>query len=193
MFEVNTMVRKYDSRKRRMAAEQTRRDILETALKLHWEGVTEFEPLARQAGCSMATLRKHFPNKEALYQSCTSAFSESLKLPDPAKLRAITIPETRTQLCVSELCRIHESMLGYAWLSAHHRKDSPTLDSEMRAYERLTGALANLILPADSPEFPLVRGLLDFLSYRALRLSGALSPERAKEELTKLLQEILKR
>ena len=76
------MVRKYDSRKRRKVAEQTRIDILEAALKLHWEGITEFEPLAREAGCSVATLRKYFPNKEVLYQNCTRAFAETLNMPD---------------------------------------------------------------------------------------------------------------
>jgi hypothetical protein len=61
----------------------------------------------------------------------------------------------------------------------------------MCAYEGLTDAIANIVLPADSPKSPLVRGLLDFLSYRALRRSGSLSPERTREELTKLLQQIL--
>jgi AcrR family transcriptional regulator len=185
------MVRKYDSRKRRNAAEQTRQDILKAALKLHWEGVTELEPLAREAGCSVATLRKHFPNKEVLYQNCTRAFAETLDMPDLTALAAMSHPKRRIELCVSELCRIHESMLGYAWLSAHHREDSPTLDSEMCAYEGLTDAICNLILPVESPESPLVRGLLDFLSYRALRLSGSLSAERSKVELTKLLLQIL--
>lgn len=186
------MARKYDSSRRRKAAEQTRRDILEAALKLHWEGVTEFEALAREAGVSLATLRKHYPNKEALYRNCTRAFAETLEMPDLERLGAVSPPEIRTELCVSELCRIHEAMMGYAWLSAHHRKNSPTLDAEMSAYEGLTDAIADLIVPDDSPGFPLVRSLLDFLAYRAMRLSGELSPERTKEELTKLLQQVLK-
>ena len=76
------MVRQYDSSRRRKAAEQTRQDILQAALKLHWDGITEFEPLAREAGCSLATLRKHFPSKELLFGSCTRAFAETVTLPD---------------------------------------------------------------------------------------------------------------
>lgn len=185
------MVRKYDSRKRRIFAEQTRQDILKAALKLHWEGVTEFEALAREAGCSVATLRKHFPNKEVLYQNCTSAFAETLEMPDLAILSEVSNSKRRIERCVSELCRIHEAMLGYAWLGVHYRKDSPTLESVMRAYEGLTDAICDLILPADSPGYPLARGLLDFLSYRALRLSASLSEKRSKEELTKLLQQLV--
>ena len=185
------MVRQYDSSRRKKAAEQTHQDILRAALKLHWEGITEFEPLAREAGCSMATLRKHFPSKEMLFGGCTQAFAETLSMPDLSALGAITDPAQRLEQSVSELCRMHEAMFGYAWLSAHQRKDSPTLDAEMNAYEGLSDAIAAIITPAGSSRASLVRGLLDFLSYRALRLSGRLSPEKTKEELIATLQQII--
>ena len=127
------MVRQYNSSRRKKAAEQTRQDILQAALKLHWQGITEFEPLAREAGCSLATLRKHFPSKESLFGGCTRAFAETLTMPDMSALGAITEPVDRIEKNVSELCRMHEVMFGYAWLSAHQRKDSPTLDAEMNA------------------------------------------------------------
>jgi hypothetical protein len=37
----------------------------------------------------------------------------------------------------------------------------------------------------------LVRGLLDFLTYRALRVSGRLSPEKTREELSATLQQLI--
>jgi AcrR family transcriptional regulator len=185
------MVRQYDSSRRKKAAEQTRQDILNAALKLHWEGITEFEPLAREAGCSLATLRKHFPSKEDVFGGCTRAFAETLTLPDLASLAAITQPEERIEKNVSELCRMHEAMFGYAWLSAFQRKDSPTLDAEMRGYEGLAEAIAGNIAPAGSAKASLIRGLVDFLTYRALRLSGKLSPEETKGELISTLQKLL--
>jgi AcrR family transcriptional regulator len=185
------MVRQYDSSRRRKAAEQTRQDILQAALKLHWEGITGFEPLAREAGCSVATLRKYFPSKETVFQNCTRAFAETLTMPDLAALGTITDPARRTEQNVSELCRVHEAFYGYAWLSAHQRKDSPTLDAAMNAYEGLADAIAGNITPSDSPRASLIRGLLDFLTYRALRLSGRLSPEKAKEELIATLHQII--
>ena len=187
------MVRQYDSSKRRKAAEQTRQDILQAALKLHWDGITEFEPLAREAGCSLATLRKHFPSKEMLFGSCTRAFAETVTMPDLTALGSITEPAQRIERSVSELCRMHEAMFGYAWLSAQQRQDSPTLDAEMNAYEGLADTIAEIITPFNSQKASLVRGLLDFLSYRALRLSGRLSPERAKEELIETLQLLILR
>jgi AcrR family transcriptional regulator len=185
------MTRQYNSSRRRKAAAQTRREILQAALKLHWEGTTEFEPLAREAGCSLATLRKHFPSKEALFQSCTRSFAESLTMPDITNLAKISEPTQCIEESVSELCRIHEAMFGYAWHSSHQRKNSPTLDAEMDAYEGLANAIADLITPTGSSKASLVRGLLDFLTYRALRISGLLSPSRVREELISTIQTLI--
>jgi hypothetical protein len=46
--------------------------------------------------------------------------------------------------------------------------------------------------PPNAPKANLVRGLLDFLSYRALRLSGELSPSSTKMKFTNLLKQVLK-
>jgi len=185
------MGRRYDASRRREAAGQTRRDILQAALKLHAEGVTEYGPLAREAGCSVATVRKHFPTKEMLFQNCTRTFAESLALPDLAELAAITDARQRLQASVAELCRIHEAMSGYAWLGAHQRADSPTLEREMAAYEGLADAVAGIVTPPDSSRAGLIRALLDFLSYRALRLSGRLSEQEATSELTAMIQALI--
>ena len=185
------MVRKYDSSNRRKAAARTRQDILQAALRLHWEGVTGFEPLAREAGCSVATVRKHFPTKEMLFQNCTRTFIETLTLPDLPTLGEIADPVERIEAGVNELCRIHEAMFGYAWLGAHQRKDSPTLEAEMAAYEGLADAVSGLIAPHGTAEAAPVRGLLDFLTYRAMRLSGRLSPGQAREELTNIVKTLI--
>ena len=185
------MTRSYDNRHRREAAARTRMRILEAALKLHWEGVTEYGPLAREAGCSLPTVRKHFPTKEALFENCTRTFAETLTLPDLDALGAIDDAEERLTACVQELCRIHEAMFGYAWTSAHLRSDSPTLEQEMQAYEGLADAITQLLQPANPRRSPLVRGLLDFLTYRALRLSGELAPEEARDELIAILRPLV--
>jgi len=185
------MARSYDSSRRRQAAEQTRKIIVEAALKLHWEGITEFEPLAQAAGCSLPTLRKHYPNKEAIFGDCTRTFGESLTMPDLVALGEIAEPSRRFEQCVSEVCRIHEAMFGYAWLSAHMRDDSPTLDATMAAYDGLTNAINQIITREVPAKQSLIRGLVDFLTYRALRLSGDLSPEETLEQLTATLRPLV--
>jgi AcrR family transcriptional regulator len=185
------MPRKYDASRRRETAAKTRQEILQAAMRLHWRGITEFEPLAREAGCSVATLRKHFPSKEALFQGCTHAFAATVTLPDTAALAAIGDPVQRLTQSVAELCRFHEVQLGYAWLGAWQRKDSPTLDAVMGAYDGLTDTIGRTITPLGSARAPLIRGLLDFLTYRALRLSGRLTPEDATRELIAILQPLI--
>jgi len=177
------MGRSYDSTRRKNTAAGTRLEILQAALKLHWEGITEFQQVAREAGCSLATVRKHFPTKEALYNNCTQAFAETLTLPDLEVLAAIEDPSERRRRCVYELCRMHESMFGYAWLAACERQNSPTLDAVMSDYERLADGIALKIAPVGSPKASVVRGLLDFLTYRALRLACDLSPDQVRDEL----------
>ena len=181
------MSRSYDSSRRKNAAAETRLEILRAALKLHWEGITEFEQVAREAGCSLATVRKHFPTKEALFRNCTRAFAETLTLPDLDELSAIDDIPQRTRRCVRELCRVHESMFGYAWLAAFERQNSPTLDAVMSDYERLADGIALIIVPAHSPKASIVRGLLDFLTYRALRHTGDLSPDQTGDELVAII------
>jgi hypothetical protein len=53
----------------------------------------------------------------------------------------------------------------------------------MSAYEEMTDGIVEIIAPLITPRVSLVRGLLDFLTYRALRLSGRLSPDMARDEL----------
>jgi AcrR family transcriptional regulator len=185
------MGKRYDSSRRMKAAEETRQNILKAALKLHWEGITEFGPLAREAGCSLPTVRKNYPTKESLFQDCTRTFGETLQMPDLQALGGIDDPLARLEGCVSELCRIHEAMFGFAWLCVQMRKNSPTLDAELQAYEGLADAMAEIVVSRTAPHFPLIRGLFDFLTYRALRLSGGLSPENASAELRNVIRPLI--
>jgi AcrR family transcriptional regulator len=185
------MPRRYDSSRRQEAAARTRRDILRAALKLHWEGVAELEPLAREAGCSLATVRKHFPTKEELYRNCTTTFAEGLILPDIAALENMTDPARRVGEAVGELCRIHEAMSGYAWFSARERQSSPVLDEVLGRYEGLADEITRIVTVGNPLRAPVVRGFLDFLTYRALRHSGRLSPEQVKNEMIAVVGSML--
>ena len=78
-------------------------------------------------------------------------------------------------------------MFGYAWFSAHQRAEFRALDAVMSAYAGLTDDIVEIIAPLVSPSASLVRGLLDFLTYRALRLSGHVSPDMVRDELTTTL------
>jgi hypothetical protein len=98
-------------------------------------------------------------------------------------LAVIAEPEQRLEEAVSELCRIHEAMFGYAWTCVLLRGESPTLDAELTAYEGLADAITEILALEKGRKAAVIRGLLDFLTYRALRLSAGLSPLEAREEL----------
>jgi AcrR family transcriptional regulator len=177
------VARQYDSSRRKRAAEQTRQAILTAALKLHWEGITEFAALAEEAGCSLATVRKHYATKEAVFRDCTRAFSEQVVMPDVAAIAVLPDRRARIEAAIGELARMHALMFGYAWHSAYLRDESPSLDAIMQQYDDLVDALSEVIAPAGSTKSQTIRGLTDFLSYRALRVSGGLSPEEVADEL----------
>ena len=63
----------------------------------------------------------------------------------------------------------------------------------MRAYEGLADAISTIITPAGSEQAPLIRSLLDFLTYRALRLSGRLSPGEAARQLAATVYTLIQR
>jgi hypothetical protein len=109
-------------------------------------------------------------------------------MPDLEALAAIDDPARRLERSVAELCRIHEAQFGYAWLGAQQRGDSPTLNAVMEAYDGLIDAVAALVTPSRSSRAPLIRGLLDYLTYRALRRSGRLPAADAARELTAALR-----
>ncbi|MFT4562879.1 MAG: AcrR family transcriptional regulator [Gammaproteobacteria bacterium] len=185
------MVRSYDARRRKQNAVQTRNAIIQAAMKLHWEGISEFEFIAEEAGCSVATVRKHFPTKESLYRDCTRTFAASLAFPDLAAMAKIRSRTERLNQGVREMCRLHDAMFGYAWHSAYARRNSPALGTVMDEYEGMAEAISQIIVPKRSDRLATVRGLLDFLTYRALRLSGNISQENLANELVAIISLVL--
>jgi hypothetical protein len=57
----------------------------------------------------------------------------------------------------------------------------------MADYEKLADAIAGIVIDEGAANAPAVRSLLDFLTYRAMRLSGGLSPEETRSALVHLI------
>ena len=60
-----------------------------------------------------------------------------------------------------------------------------------RLERALSDAIADIVAPDDGR--PVVRSLLDFLTYRAFRLSGNLSATEARNELVQLVRSAITR
>ena len=76
------MARKYDASRRSALAQRTREAILEAAFTLHGQGILDTESLAKAADVSVATIRKHFPTRELLFEGCTAFGMHLVPTPD---------------------------------------------------------------------------------------------------------------
>lgn len=101
--------RKYRKRRRAELENGTRRRITEAAVELHGSvgpARTTLSAVAARAGVQRATLYRHFPNEEALFEACSSHWAEEHPLPDLVDWAAVADPEERLRVALSEL---------YAW------------------------------------------------------------------------------
>jgi AcrR family transcriptional regulator len=182
------MPRKYDSSRRVQAAQKTRDAIAEVAFRLHGEGILDVETLAREADVSVATVRKHFPTREHLFEGCTAFGMHTVPMPDLTRLAAIADPEARTRQAVAETQMMNESVIGQMWSAFKLEDESPVMAATLQQMDSLNEAIAGLIVDAwGVPEarFNELRGvavaLLSPLTYRAMRRYGGLSLEQAYE------------
>ena len=189
------MTRKYDASRREAAAQKTREQILDAAFKLHGQGIVDFESLALEANVSLATVRKHFPNREILFENCTAWGLHYAAMPDMEQLAATADPEERFRLTVQQLYGLYESLFGQLWMSYLHQGESAVAARVLTELEGFVGQVIDLALSlwaASQSTTRLVTGLLGFLTYRSLRHAGGLSQDEATTQITSILLSHLK-
>jgi AcrR family transcriptional regulator len=188
------MPRQYNSERREAAAAQTRQAIVEATVKLHGLGITTLSAVADEAGVSLPTVNKYFPTREDLFGACTKHMAESLDYVAPDELAAIRDPAERVYATVRQIFSLHEQTFGQSWTGYTLEDESPVMAKAMDDYEVLIETLADVLLNGQtnqtlSKEF--VRGLLNPLTYRALRLKQGLSLDEAVEQMVFALGKLL--
>jgi AcrR family transcriptional regulator len=101
--------RPYRKRKRAASELETRQRITEAAVALHQSvgpARASVKAIAERAGVQRATVYRHFPTEEALFEACTTHFYARHPMPDPDQWAAITRPDERLRAALAEL---------YAW------------------------------------------------------------------------------
>jgi len=190
------MARRYDSSRRARQARQTRRRIVAAAVELHRRGVTEYEPLAEAAGVSTATVRKYFPNKEWIFDGCTSHFFSSFVPPALDEAAQLEDPGARVVRVAGEMCRAHEKTHDLVWHSYVPAQKSPVLANALETLAGLVDRATDVVV--DGPGLGLdeegraaarmrVRALLDTLTYRAFRVHAGFDADATRRELTALV------
>jgi AcrR family transcriptional regulator len=188
------MGRKYESRRRIESAERTRSAIVEAAVKLHGQGITQLAAIAEEAGVSLPTVSKHFPTREDLFVACTRHVAENLDYPSPEALAAIPDPTERAAQIVRQVYALHESTFGQVWTGYRLEDESAALARAIAEQERFVGLMAGALFQGGgtgSPAYGFAVALLSPLTYRALRLKGCLSFEQAVEQTTRALVSLL--
>lgn len=101
--------RRYRKRRRAELEDETRRRITEAAVELHGSvgpARTTISAVAQRARVQRATLYRHFPDEEALFDACSSHWAADHPLPDLAEWAAIADPRERLRVALKDL---------YAW------------------------------------------------------------------------------
>jgi AcrR family transcriptional regulator len=100
------MSREYKKRKRAESEAETRERIAAAAAALHGEigpAKTTVSAVAERAGVQRATVYRHFPDDDALFEACSSHWNARNAPPDPNAWAAIEDPAERLRVALAEL------------------------------------------------------------------------------------------
>jgi AcrR family transcriptional regulator len=98
--------RPYRKRQRAEGEQRTRERIAAAAAELHGNvgpAKTTVTAIAERAGVQRATVYRHFPTDEALFDACTAHFYARHPLPDPTAWSELERPADRLRQALKEL------------------------------------------------------------------------------------------
>lgn len=137
--------RKYRKRRRAELEDETRLRITEAAVELHGSvgpARTTISAVAERAGVQRATLYRHFPDEEALFDACSSHWAAQHPLPDLAHWATVSDPEERLRVALSALYAWYEQ--GQEMLERTTR-DAALVPAMRSAVERMAGWFAEAL------------------------------------------------
>jgi AcrR family transcriptional regulator len=186
-------------RARAVAAEQTRRRIVESAMTLHAEqGVlaTSYEQIAQRAGTAVATVYRHFPSLADLLPAC----ARSIHVLQPVSpelvaniFRGLDRPSSRIEVLVRGTCECYER--DGAWLRAARFEEHlfEPLEELARVQRENLALLVRAALKGTNASERTARvmaALIDFPVWEALRAAG-LNAAEATEQVLELVRDQL--
>jgi len=127
-------------RKRADDIAETRRRIVEAAVRLHGSigpAATTISALAEEAGVTRLTVYRHFPDDQSLFAACSAHWAAAQILPDPAAWSRIGDPTQRLRTALADLYRFYRS--AEPMLTNIHR-DRSALPKDIRERNDATDA-----------------------------------------------------
>lgn len=104
--------RPYRLHARAAGMDRTRQRITRAAVELHGTigpAATTMSAVAERAGVTRATLYRHFPNEQVLFEACSADWRAANPGPDVARWAAIVDPADRLRVALDELYRWYRS------------------------------------------------------------------------------------
>src|SRR5215204_4104061 len=141
--------RAYRKRRRVQLEAETRLRITEATVDLHGSvgpAKTTISAVAERAVVQRATVYRHFPDEEALFDACSSHWMAQHPLPDPAPWAKIDDPDERLRVTLGEVYEWYEH--GEYMLERTTRDVAlvPALRPSMDAFRGWLDAAADAIL-----------------------------------------------
>ncbi len=141
--------RRYRKRRRAEQEDETRRRITEATVELHGTvgpARTTVSAIAEKAGVQRATVYRHFPDEEALFNACSTHWLAGNPLPDLDGWAAIEDPEARLRTALEQL---------YAWFgrteymlekTTRDVATTPALQPSMELFGQWFGAATEVLV-----------------------------------------------
>ncbi len=141
--------RAYRKGRRAQLEAETRLRITQAAVDLHGSvgpARTTISAVADRAGVQRATVYRHFPDEDALFDACSSHWMAHHPLPDPAAWAKIEDPDRRLRVALEELYDWYER--GEYMLEKTTRDLAlvPALRPSMEAFRSWLDAAVDAIL-----------------------------------------------
>jgi len=149
-----TKARRYRKRRRADQERQTRERIAAAAVKLHetvGPAQTTVTGVAREAGVQRATVYRHFPDEESLFEACSARYWAANPMPDLEKWSSITSPEARLRYALGEIYAFFSRTEGMLEKTSRDASLVETMAKPVGAFRAYLDAAAAAII-AGRPE-----------------------------------------
>jgi AcrR family transcriptional regulator len=189
--------RPYRKRRRAAQEDETRRRITEATVELHGSvgpARTTVSAVAERAGVQRATVYRHFPDEQALFDACSSHWMAGHPLPDLDAWTGIGDPEERLRVALKELYAWFERGEYMVEKTTRDVAVVPSLRPSMEQFGRWFGAATEVLVrgrPERGRRRRLAKGAighaLAFETWRSLTRGQGLSREDAVDLMAVLV------
>jgi AcrR family transcriptional regulator len=141
--------RRYRKRRRAAQEDQTRQRITEATVELHGSvgpARTTVSAVAERAGVQRATVYRHFPDEQALFDACSGHWLAANPLPDLEEWAAIADPDERLRLALDQVYGWYERGEYMLEKTTRDAATVPALGPSMAAFAAWVDAAADALM-----------------------------------------------